>query len=194
MHIDFGDCFEVAMTREKFPEKVHPDSLTTQSVHSCLSLTLWVYADSVPANAHAGECHGGFRYAAAHSAMHSARFHAGRSLPLGCSLLSAAFSSLCRHRGQLPFDVRERDACAARQQGVRHGWCVQLLLSVHPLSPLLSPPLGLRVTCVRSPTCRVPVPWLPPSTVLTHVDPLFTLRSAGGLRVRPADELAPDED
>ena len=22
MHIDFGDCFEVAMTREKFPEKI----------------------------------------------------------------------------------------------------------------------------------------------------------------------------
>ena len=22
LHIDFGDCFEVAMTREKFPEKI----------------------------------------------------------------------------------------------------------------------------------------------------------------------------
>lgn len=22
VHIDFGDCFEVAMTREKFPEKI----------------------------------------------------------------------------------------------------------------------------------------------------------------------------
>lgn len=23
MHIDFGDCFEVAMNREKYPEKVY---------------------------------------------------------------------------------------------------------------------------------------------------------------------------
>ena len=31
LHIDFGDCFEVAMTREKFPEKI-PFRLTRSVV------------------------------------------------------------------------------------------------------------------------------------------------------------------
>jgi len=33
MHIDFGDCFEVAMKREKYPEKV-PFRLTRMLVHA----------------------------------------------------------------------------------------------------------------------------------------------------------------
>lgn len=33
MHIDFGDCFEVAMKREKFPEKV-PFRLTRMLVNA----------------------------------------------------------------------------------------------------------------------------------------------------------------
>lgn len=33
LHIDFGDCFEVAMTREKFPEKI-PFRLTRMLVNA----------------------------------------------------------------------------------------------------------------------------------------------------------------
>jgi len=33
MHIDFGDCFEVAMTREKFPEKI-PFRLTRMLINA----------------------------------------------------------------------------------------------------------------------------------------------------------------
>lgn len=33
LHIDFGDCFEVAMTREKFPEKI-PFRLTRMLIHA----------------------------------------------------------------------------------------------------------------------------------------------------------------
>lgn len=33
VHIDFGDCFEVAMTREKFPEKI-PFRLTRMLVNA----------------------------------------------------------------------------------------------------------------------------------------------------------------
>lgn len=33
VHIDFGDCFEVAMTREKFPEKI-PFRLTRMLIHA----------------------------------------------------------------------------------------------------------------------------------------------------------------
>ena len=32
-HIDFGDCFEVAMTREKFPEKI-PFRLTRMLINA----------------------------------------------------------------------------------------------------------------------------------------------------------------
>lgn len=35
VHIDFGDCFEVAMTREKFPEKI-PFRLTRMLVQVIL--------------------------------------------------------------------------------------------------------------------------------------------------------------
>lgn len=33
LHIDFGDCFEVAMTREKFPEKI-PFRLTRMLINA----------------------------------------------------------------------------------------------------------------------------------------------------------------
>ena len=33
IHIDFGDCFEVAMTREKFPEKI-PFRLTRMLINA----------------------------------------------------------------------------------------------------------------------------------------------------------------
>lgn len=33
LHIDFGDCFEVAMTREKFPEKI-PFRLTRMLINT----------------------------------------------------------------------------------------------------------------------------------------------------------------
>lgn len=33
VHIDFGDCFEVAMTREKFPEKI-PFRLTRMLINA----------------------------------------------------------------------------------------------------------------------------------------------------------------
>lgn len=33
VHIDFGDCFEVAMTREKYPEKI-PFRLTRMLVNA----------------------------------------------------------------------------------------------------------------------------------------------------------------
>ena len=48
IHIDFGDCFEVAMTREKFPEKI-PFRLTrmllnAMEVRVCAALCARVYA------------------------------------------------------------------------------------------------------------------------------------------------------
>ena len=33
LHIDFGDCFEVAMTRDKFPEKI-PFRLTRMLINA----------------------------------------------------------------------------------------------------------------------------------------------------------------
>jgi len=39
MHIDFGDCFEVAMTREKFPEKI-PFRLTRMLINAMEVKTL----------------------------------------------------------------------------------------------------------------------------------------------------------
>ena len=41
LHIDFGDCFEVAMTREKFPEKI-PFRLTRM-----LTNAMEVHDDSI---------------------------------------------------------------------------------------------------------------------------------------------------
>ncbi len=118
LHIDFGDCFEVAMQREKFPEKVivtricflfivlnNCDGLLehTTCIHAhrflislrmcknsiqiltfcqCLSVnvptiksltlvptfslhatsTYLLFSGALPADAHAGECHGGGRH------------------------------------------------------------------------------------------------------------------------------------
>lgn len=39
IHIDFGDCFEVAMIREKYPEKI-PCLLSSSALASCLCLGL----------------------------------------------------------------------------------------------------------------------------------------------------------
>ena len=39
LHIDFGDCFEVAMTRDRFPEKI-PFRLTRMLVRVELTVTL----------------------------------------------------------------------------------------------------------------------------------------------------------
>ena len=44
LHIDFGDCFEVAMTREKFPEKI-PFRLTrmlTNAMEVCVCVRVCV--------------------------------------------------------------------------------------------------------------------------------------------------------
>lgn len=52
LHIDFGDCFEVAMTREKFPEKI-PFRLTRMLVNAmevcylkCSSIVISLYITS----------------------------------------------------------------------------------------------------------------------------------------------------
>lgn len=43
LHIDFGDCFEVAMTREKFPEKI-PFRLTRMLINAMeVVLTSFTY-------------------------------------------------------------------------------------------------------------------------------------------------------
>lgn len=41
IHIDFGDCFEVAMTREKFPEKI-PFRLTRMLINA-LEVTIYYF-------------------------------------------------------------------------------------------------------------------------------------------------------
>ena len=42
IHIDFGDCFEVAMTREKFPEKI-PFRLTRMLINAMEVGKMWNY-------------------------------------------------------------------------------------------------------------------------------------------------------
>lgn len=42
LHIDFGDCFEASMNREKFPEKVSNLFFTKEIAFYCFILTLWV--------------------------------------------------------------------------------------------------------------------------------------------------------
>lgn len=41
VHIDFGDCFEVAMTREKYPEKI-PFRLTRMLTHAMEVSLVWL--------------------------------------------------------------------------------------------------------------------------------------------------------
>jgi phosphatidylinositol kinase/protein kinase (PI-3 family) len=47
MHIDFGDCFEVAMTREKFPEKI-PFRLTRMLINAMEVWTVSCFASFLP--------------------------------------------------------------------------------------------------------------------------------------------------
>ena len=46
MHIDFGDCFEVAMTREKFPEKI-PFRLTRMLINAMEVCMLYCFCDAI---------------------------------------------------------------------------------------------------------------------------------------------------
>ena len=46
IHIDFGDCFEVAMTREKFPEKI-PFRLTRMLINA---MEVSMQYEPIPAN------------------------------------------------------------------------------------------------------------------------------------------------
>ena len=42
LHIDFGDCFEVAMQREKFPERI-PFRLTRMLVDSIFHFSFFIF-------------------------------------------------------------------------------------------------------------------------------------------------------
>ena len=46
VHIDFGDCFEVAMTREKFPEKI-PFRLTRMLINAMEVKIMVIVKDDV---------------------------------------------------------------------------------------------------------------------------------------------------
>ena len=49
LHIDFGDCFEVAMTREKFPEKI-PFRLTRMLVNAMEVINSKIIKLMLPSN------------------------------------------------------------------------------------------------------------------------------------------------
>ena len=56
LHIDFGDCFEVAMHREKYPEKGglnFQNSICSVFVHIVLSSN-----SAIPTDSNACECNG----------------------------------------------------------------------------------------------------------------------------------------
>lgn len=54
LHIDFGDCFEVACHRDKFPGKF----LSTNSFSRLVILLIYNRKSSFPIDAYAGECYG----------------------------------------------------------------------------------------------------------------------------------------